>query len=182
MNRQQADHVVVIDKHRQVFVFSRPEAVHIIKDAIIHRFNKWEEIDGLPKQTLIEVYEIICKKKPEIGMSYVDVSVKAWLTALREGVDRTDASLRVKADGSTSPRPLGERRYKVTDKPCPSSLVLQARLVHAILKRDAVMWIDEESLKSIIASSDLKTRQDPWRIFQYYRPTLVKCGLLEIER
>ena len=29
--------------------------------------------------------------------------------------------------------------------------------------------------------SELNTKQDPWRIFQYYRPELVQCLLIKIQ-
>jgi hypothetical protein len=41
--------------------------------------------------------------------------------------------------------------------------------------------ITEEDLKKAInaRAAEIRTRQDPWRIFQYYRPTLVKAGFIK---
>lgn len=38
----------------------------------------------------------------------------------------------------------------------------------------------EAQLRAKVAerAEELKTRQDPWRIFQYYRPMLVKAGVI----
>lgn len=43
-----------------------------------------------------------------------------------------------------------------------------------------VKAITEEVLKQAVndRAGEIKTRQDPWRIFQYYRPTLIKAKLV----
>jgi hypothetical protein len=43
-----------------------------------------------------------------------------------------------------------------------------------------VKFVSEATLKQYVIdhAGDLKTRQEPWRIFQYYRPTLIAAKLL----
>jgi hypothetical protein len=40
--------------------------------------------------------------------------------------------------------------------------------------------ITETDLKALVntRAAEIRTRQDPWRIFQYYRPTLIKAKLV----
>jgi hypothetical protein len=40
--------------------------------------------------------------------------------------------------------------------------------------------ISEKDLKDAVIkrAAELKTRQDPWRIFQYYRPQLIQAKLI----
>lgn len=91
------------------------------------------------------------------------------------------------ADGTpTRKSTIGSRVYTVL--PVPASghglKTPQAITCLKIVTESAdptTMSITEEALKAKVIERQLeiKTRQDPWRIFQYYRPTLIASKLLK---
>ena len=54
----------------------------------------------------------------------------------------------------------------------------QARQIIRALAAKNISTFAEAELISLI---DVKTKQDPWRIFQYYRPQMVSRGVLRLE-
>lgn len=58
----------------------------------------------------------------------------------------------------------------------------QARIVFTALLENGKQFLNEEEIKKIIltlvAKRALKTRQEPWVIFQYYRPQFIKDGFI----
>jgi hypothetical protein len=54
----------------------------------------------------------------------------------------------------------------------------QARQIIRALSAKNVETVTEAELISLI---DVKTKQNPWRIFQYYRPQLINRGVLRLE-
>lgn len=54
----------------------------------------------------------------------------------------------------------------------------QARQIMRALAAKNVETVTEAELITLI---DVKTKQNPWRIFQYYRPQLINRGVLRLE-
>lgn len=56
-------------------------------------------------------------------------------------------------------------------------------LVGALLSADVDTWTEPE-LQEIVqnCSEDLKTKQEPWKIFQYYRTALIDAGFLSMKK
>jgi len=54
----------------------------------------------------------------------------------------------------------------------------QARQIMRALAAKNVETVTEAELVTLI---DVKTKQNPWRIFQYYRPQLINRGVLRLE-
>ena len=54
----------------------------------------------------------------------------------------------------------------------------QARQIIRALSAKNVETVTEAELIALI---DVKTKQNPWRIFQYYRPQLINRGVLRLE-
>jgi len=65
-------------------------------------------------------------------------------------------------------------------------LPTQAQCLARILKDEQRSKWTEPELKAVVTqasySKKLKTRQDPWRIFQYYRNDLMDLGLVRLTR
>jgi len=54
----------------------------------------------------------------------------------------------------------------------------QARMILRSLEDRGIMRISEQDLKVAV---QVKTKQDPWRIFQYYRPKMISLGIIRME-
>lgn len=50
-----------------------------------------------------------------------------------------------------------------------------------IMRGLAAKNVETVTEAELIALIEVKTKQDPWRIFQYYRPRLIGCGVLRVE-
>jgi len=78
------------------------------------------------------------------------------------------------------------RRYALTDKGKDSTtwdlFPEQAQVILLGLKRFEDLELTElqmrELVDTLVREGLLQTRQDPWRIFQYYRPQMIGAGLL----
>lgn len=57
-------------------------------------------------------------------------------------------------------------------------LAPQARMILRSLEDRGIMRISEQDLKAAV---QVKTKQDPWRIFQYYRPKMISTGIVRME-
>ena len=57
-------------------------------------------------------------------------------------------------------------------------LAPQARMILRSLEDRGIMRISEQDLKVAV---QVKTKQDPWRIFQYYRPKMISTGIVRME-
>ena len=84
-------------------------------------------------------------------------------------------------------RQLDRRGYRALDTASVDHLQNQALIVHR-----EMLKLHKASNKEILTEAEisdmmttlrdsgaLKTKQDPFRIFQYYRPALIKAGKLE---
>lgn len=57
-------------------------------------------------------------------------------------------------------------------------LAPQARMILRSLEDRGINNLSESELKTQI---QVKTKQDPWRIFQYYRPKMISYGIIKLE-
>lgn len=79
---------------------------------------------------------------------------------------------------------LGEVREKIEEHvKTPQALACYKILLESLTdpKSEGTLYVTEEILKAnvIARASELKTRQDPWRIFQYYRPQLLLAKIIK---
>lgn len=85
-------------------------------------------------------------------------------------------------------RNLDGRRYRVLDGGNSEHLQEQALITYRELKKfqqaAGTETISEANVRTVMEQAQksglLKTKQDPFRIFQYYRGALIKCGKLEM--
>ena len=93
-----------------------------------------------------------------------------------------------KTAAKTTGRPkIKGREYLIKDvKPFNGKIAKQAESIwyYAKQKTEEIVWISEAKLQTLVkeAASNgvLKTKQDPWRIFQYYRAQLISAGSLKM--
>lgn len=192
---------IVEDTHGQYFRFNRVEENHILKDAIQKVWTKFDTFADEPKQTLLTYHANLFKSEPPKDQDLTTTALYIWFKMCDIATDRT-----VKTPKTTEGRvsSLGSRRYVLTDKEMnvaeiktPQAITSYRILSDAIaaktaldtkdmpddVKKEYKPHVTEEELKKLVINraGELKTKQDPWRIFQYYRPTLIKLGLIRTE-
>lgn len=95
-----------------------------------------------------------------------------------------DAKVEPKAEKSfVAARSGGTYRIKPTTPESETKiakLAPQARSIAAMIRADGRTQFSEEELKALIVKNakELRTRQEPWRIFQYYRSKMIGADLL----
>lgn len=96
------------------------------------------------------------------------------LTAPRMEASKTKENYEIKMD-AVADLVADEERFKNTYNK-------QARTVLLALFNNQEQFLSEEQIKRIIfqlvAERELKTRQKPWVVFQYYRPQFIKDGFI----
>jgi hypothetical protein len=72
---------------------------------------------------------------------------------------------------------------KETRAASAAKLPPQARYALAILELDGTESVSEARAMELIAEhkDQLRTKQDPWRIFQYYRPRMIESDILRMK-
>lgn len=144
----------------------------------IRHFMNWEEFNGLKHKELAlfaQRFGVIIKK----GMTKVDVSLSIWEKMIEVGRPYSG----VKGPGPMRRGKLANRVYRrVTeltdlelDRREHSTLCPQARVCLEIFLSAGIDEVPEAQMKEMIyeQADKLHTRQDPWRIWQYYRPQLI---------
>lgn len=105
----------------------------------------------------------------------------------RTGVYQTGGVRNVVTGEKDRKRNLDRRGYRALEVESIDHLQNQALIVHAALlkyhKASEKEYITEGDVRDLMSqlrdTGQLKTKQDPFRIFQYYRPALIKAGKLE---
>lgn len=172
------------------FRFTKPEAQHFPKDKIAVQHNNWDAFDEtLPtKEVAIEKHKAVFGKEPAKTLEKFEITQVIWFHMATKAEDRTNVIAETKADGSKKRKStLGTRIYKLKADPPKDALenlkTPQMLVCFNILKEslDDKGEVTEAVLKEKVyeRQAEIKTRQDAWRIFQYYRPQLAQRGLIQ---
>jgi hypothetical protein len=191
---------LVIGNDGLTYLFSNPAAtVAIVNPAKVfdsfRAFILVTEVEALAKMHSLAFGGEGHTKADESDI--VEWQVKIWMQLCRTANNRLSAA--------TSPgtRKVSEkmlnRAYELIKSEVPAELKMppQARTCLAFLTECAakdeaynakpvedrgVFSIKEDAFKVYVVeqAARLKTRQDPWRIFQYYRPELIKSGFVRL--
>jgi hypothetical protein len=177
-----ASKAVVIDLSNKVHI-ARTIA-DITKDPSIQVQASWnnmeEYLTKTNKQTKLAYHEQFVGEPPK-GEDDTVIGYMTWAWFIKNGnviLSGHDSEGNKERKSS-----LDTRIYTlVSPQPAEAPKTPQAKTCLAFL-RDSVKngQITEADLKRVVETraAELKTRQDPWRIFQYYRPTLIKGGYLK---
>ena len=183
---------VIEDIHMGFYIFDRPEAIHILKEA---RQKTWAK--GLSdfmeegKQTMLAYHENLFKCTPDKSLNPVQIAQYVWAKIISIAVDRRTTNIPKTSTGRKSTIGLCEYRLGANaDQPN----LLKTPQANACLKlfKECIegtgpdgsqlkdRFILEADLRQYIVdhAAELHTRQDPWRIFQYYRPQLISEKLI----
>ena len=180
-----AKQIIVIDKHGGVFRFSNASKIHILKDAIHEQWNGWaEHFDKQPKDSIIQAHIGVFSVPPPKDQQLIETSLMTWLKLASMAMDRTDEGAKEKKIAKST---ILSRTYTYIKDPAKAATLVtpQAKACLQIVAESVdpkTQTIDEASLKAAVEAkcATLKTRQDPWRIFQYYRTKLINSGNLKM--
>lgn len=178
-----AKQTLVIDKNGQVFRFSDSSKVHILKDAIVHQWNGWDPaFEAQSADDKLEWHKKLFETDPPKGTDAVESSLMCWLKLCSMAKDRSDETAEATKNKE---KKLANRIYEYIDNPegraklrTPQAIACLKILQESVDPK--THQAPEATIKKAVddRQGELRTRQEPWRIFQYYRPTLVKLGLM----
>ena len=152
----------------------------------IEIFMNWavfeEEITVKHLKELAAFYEITLPKKA----TKIDVSLLVWMTMCESAQSGTSQPAEVAGHIVHKKGKLADRSYvRVDDNELTEGevkirknviLTPQARSCLDIFLSEGTKEVTEVRMMEIVNDKRdrLRTRQDPWRIWQYYRPTLIR--------
>ncbi|CAB4182364.1 hypothetical protein UFOVP1090_2 [uncultured Caudovirales phage] len=129
----------------------------------------------------------------------VELSIQVWMQLSKTAANRLNSApdpktLNEKGEVKRVFKKLMNRGYEVIKLEVDPALKLppQARTCLEFFSElvktenpsgeDRIVTISEKVVQTYVETNAerLKTRQDPWRIFQYYRPTLIKDGFIRL--
>lgn len=158
-------------------------------------FDCWTEADAFDEEDgeLRAMYIMAFGAPPPKNAKFVSIAKAVWCKCYLRANDRTDvyghSTNRDPVTGAKERRRnLNGRQYVINEpfEGWTADLPEQAQIVYKALRElseqvDSVT-INEGAIKDLMTrlrdEGTLKTKQDPFRIFQYYRPTLKKIKLL----
>lgn len=163
-------------------------------------FKSWEDFsERLANTERLELlHQLAFDSKPTAKelKDRVELSIKVWMKLCETAINRLDDDGAKGTGGAsrTGTHKLADRAYEVvktavaaTDKLPPQArtcLVFFTELMTAAKHDDAkgIFSIPEKDFNAYVVANAarLNTRQDPWRIFQYYRPTLIQSGFIRL--
>lgn len=162
-------------------------------------YKSWEDFMNRTKdtETLVTLHTQLFGKAPTAkeAKDQVELTVKVWITLCDKAEQRLDqespgSNTRAKRTSGK----LADRRYEVINFTISAEVKMppQARTCMEFFKELAVKAGHREDQgifevpevtfnEYVVANAErLKTRQDPWRIFQYYRPQLIQGGYIRL--
>jgi len=184
---------VVEDVHFQFYIFESMSHCHIVKEAI---HKSWAGLDKFldeNKETTLAYHENFFKVNPPKKQDLIKTAQYIWAKIVSIAVDRrptastTPGSNRkstiskcVYSHGDAS---LADPNTEALLKTPQSKICL--KFVRTCLTTSGEtdlnkQTVTEEILRQYVIdhATELHTRQDPWRIFQYYRPQLISEKLI----
>lgn len=186
LDKKRASRKIVIDVSGKIHEFtdgSVPVPVEIVPDREWQNFDQFVE---LPKQTVLAYHEQFFGVEPPKKQSHTDTAVACWAYMVKEAkphlpdTDPVTGKKERKSSLGTRRYFLGSRDRKTVVMPFQMSKCLDLLEASIPQNRD---YVTEEELSQVVTNraGELKTKQDPWRIFQYYRPRLIQEKLLRYE-
>lgn len=190
------DAVLVKNSQREWFRFALWEDRIFILDRR-EEYKNWADYDSgfveNDKEELHEHYTAFYGKRAPKNAHKVTLTKAIWVKLYLKAQDRSNDYTR---GGSKDPvtgekerkRNLNGRRYKVVQGLSDSHLQDQALTIHRELLKfqnqagtETITEAEVIDLMNRIAEAKiLRTKQEPFRIFQYYRGALIKAGKLEM--
>ena len=155
----------------------------LIADTISKCWEGFDAFDKENEQTKLTYHANLFGSEPPKDQALITTSLHVWHKLIQ--CAKTDMTTQVPVSASgrkstllTSEYRIGDVTEGTGDLKTPQALAC-LRLFRACIGTDPM--VTEATLKKYIEdhASELHTRQDPWRIFQYYRPNLIANKLIK---
>jgi hypothetical protein len=186
------------DTEGHIFKFDSRSHVHLTTANTTAIYASWEEFSNDPAWTEERIrakhVELFGSDWPKKS-NKLEASTKIWHMWVSKAEDRIKTSpsnpvnqVQVNPDGTTKASrksTIGARVYTFLGRPAGATLKTPQAMACLKIVEESVdattKTITEENLKAIVytRSAELRTKQDAWRIFQYYRPQLIAGKFLK---
>lgn len=176
----------------KIFKFDSPSHISLVKDAILRKFDNWDDLETnkdwqMPQ--LEEEHKRLFGHPIPAKATRVEACVAIWQKWCSIAEDRTKTGNPVNASGNKK-QSYDNRIYtlltgsKDMGLKTPQAIACVKILEESMAKSEVpgeLGTITEKDLKAKIyeRGAELRTRQDAWRIFQYYRPQLIQTKVLK---
>lgn len=184
LKKQHMSRKIIIDPLGVIHCYPDAEAKVDETTTIDVEFKNFDEFEARPIQTILTYHEQFFKCEPPKKQTKTLTALQIWAYFLREGkphLPNVNAETGEKIRKSSI---AGRQYFKGESYGKPHEVKTFQALKCINIFTDALGTnpaITEEDLKAAIIkrATELKTKQDPWRIFQYYRPQLIKAKLIK---
>lgn len=180
---------LVEDVHHGFYIFETPQQCHIITTAIHKRWANLSAFMDENKQTILAYHDEIFKSNPPEGQLIEVTARYVWNALFPRAIDRRTIAIPVSSSGRKST--IGLCEYRPGLSTIDTGLKTPQAHTCLTLFNECITFnagkyppkdphISEATLRKYIEDNAgrLHTKQDPWRIFQYYRPLLISEKLI----
>lgn len=182
-----AKRCLVVDVDQGLHLFSSLQASKILMDdRVLCRFENFDKFEGEVTNQRLSLMHLQRFNAPiPAKEDHVNVCLYVWMASCRKAKDWDH----LPTSSGAPPKPkLLDREYELCIDPADDKSVGDLRTPQALtclkILRESVdkstKRITERDLRDVVMKRqlELRTRQDPWRIFQYYRAELIKSKLV----
>jgi hypothetical protein len=157
---------------------------------IYKTFNNFDEFSSRPSQEILTHHANIFNEEPPKKQILITTALYVWAWFVKNGTPHIPESQQVDPVTGKKERKssIKTRKYflgtqSTLPEKCPAQMITCNKIFTELLNKSGKDSITEAELEAEIIqrTSELKTRQDPWRIFQYYRPRLIANKLIRSE-
>lgn len=163
----------------------------LIKPTINRVWSNFSQFtDEIRGQTLLAYHENLFGAEPPKKQQEIQTQLWCWHKMTSQA--KNNLTSRVTTDPVSGRKStIGDRRYFVGDGSIQNhgiktfQAIKSLELFHQCMVEQGIkdgdkMYVTEAVLKQYVIdhAAVLKTKQDPWRIFQYYRPQLIQAKLI----
>lgn len=205
MTDQRLNAYVAITVNGNIYMYSSKEAVSLVNTSRDPSLE-WDGFaDFMEKLSAREMAMLSVNHGIKITFtkgSKEDLAHELWEAMCYQADDRRTAKPVPKRDPLTGNKPrgrkpqnLGSRKYTVIEEGTDKKALLddapmttrQAKKIYEFFVDEMIATgspvITEDRMQHIVndRAEELRTKQDPWRIFQYYRPELIQCKLIKMK-
>ncbi len=178
------DHNANFSLHNNRVALEKLESFNaLIKDTIFKTWDGFNKFVEEGKQTILAYHENFFHENPPKNQDIMQTSIYVWNYIIKNA--KTDMTTIIPVSASGRKSTIGLCEYRVIGEGEGQLKTPQAKACLKLLREIVATqgdagYVTEEVLKQYVIekASELKTRQDPWRIFQYYRPQLISEKLI----
>ena len=178
-----AARMVIIDDAGQVHVLPSNES-RVPLDVIID--TQFKDMDDFMKRgagTIRAYHAKFLGAEIPKGVEVEQAAFMTWAWFVKNGKPILDGTVKAETGEKERKSSIGECLYmRGESKDSTVIVTAQAKVCWSLFERciEARPHVKEAELRQFVEANaaELKTKQDPWRIFQYYRPKLIEAKLL----